>query len=224
MKNIKNFELYEDFEKFRKYNSIKLIDSGSEGKCYLGKERYVYKFFDTLPEDIYNIDEIITEDDIKLNSFALPKELFVYNNKLLGCKMEYVDKDYFNIENTYDLSTIDSISFKQLSKAYKYMLCDVARLSDKNILIDLPCNLMYDGESLIGVDTCIYKKVDFDPLDDNIHSLNSAIETVFEMWFDTRKRINISIDYTNIDKYLDTLYKELPSDIKKKCKKRLFMN
>ena len=44
-------------------------------------------------------------------------------------------------------------------------------------------NLTFDGETIIAIDTCGYTKVKYDVLNENISSLNYAIETLFNLWF-----------------------------------------
>ncbi len=195
-------------------HSLKLVGSGSEGTCYRGRDKKVYKCLNIDRRYPYEVDKIITESDVELDSFAFPDELYTVEDKLFGYRTEYVSRDYFSVDNTYDLDTIIDLDFEKLIKAYKRMLEDIKQLSKENILVyDLPLNLMFDGDKLIAIDTCAYKRVKKSPLEDNIKSLNRAIEIIFNMWFLSYKDIDYRIRGTDIKEYLDKIINSLPEDI-----------
>ena len=217
LSNIKNFKCGWQVKLFIEANSIELIGSGSEGSCYRGRDNKVYKFIEFDKPNDYNVEELITDDEIHLDSFAFPEELYVVGTQLKGYRSELVERDLFAVSNTVDIETIDCINFHNLSNAYKVMLIDVARLSNKNVLIyDLPFNLMFDGDKLTAIDTCGYKRVDYNPLRDNVRSLNTSMELLFKLWFESYKDENFKINGTDIDSFLGEVYSEIPNEIKER--------
>lgn len=227
MSHIKNFDCDDQLFDFIRSHTISEMGRGSEGICLRGKDGYAYKQIDPGVSfgRGYEIENIITTEDIDLPSFAFPKELYGVNNELRGYKTILVENDLFRPDNTTYISTIDTINFKNLAKAYNEMAADVLTLSDEGILMyDFPFNVLFDGEKLIAVDTCGYKRVDYNPKEDNISSLNYSIEMIFSMWFDTYKKVDLSIENMDIESYLERIYKKLPGrlkyKVKEKCKTR----
>ncbi len=221
MSKIINFECNSDVEMFIKKNTYKLIGSGSEGPCYLSKNNKAYKFIEYNTSSKHTLDAVITKDDINLQSFAFPDELYSVGNVLKGYRTDYIPNDLFAPENTYDIRTIPTIDFSKLSKAYKVMYNDILKLSSENILIDdLPFNIIFDGDKLTAIDTCSYKRVSEYPLESNIDSLNSSMELLFYMWFENYKKVDISIKNNDIDKFLDDVYIKLPKTLRKKLDNR----
>lgn len=198
------------------------VNSGSEGTCYEGRDKKIYKYLDFDTSAPYIIEEIITEEDIQLESFAFPEELYVVDDTLRGYRTKKVARDYFG-DNIFDIENITEIDFAAVAKAYRRMLEDVRLLSEEKILIfDLPFNLMFDGENLVGIDTCGYKRVNYDPLNRNIKSLNHAIEGLFKLWITSPEELDKNPDKinalgdikgTNIDEFLSRVMKMIPPDI-----------
>ena len=212
-----NFECDKDLLSFIKNNSIKFVGSGAEGSCYQGKYNNVYKFFEYSTKNKYNLKDIITEDEIKNDSFAFPTELYSVGDTLEGYKARFISKDYFSIENTFDIKTISKFNFDNFSKAYKVFLKDLLKLSKENILIyDLPFNIMFDGNKMTAIDTCGYKKVKEDPTKDNISSLNGAMELLFEQWFSNSKKVEFQLKDNNIDNFINDVYSKLPLTLKRR--------
>ena len=232
LSNIKNFSCRKDFISFMKQNAYKLVGYGSEGKCYLGREKKVYKCMYPSKYSPYNIGEIITTKDVQIPSFVFPEELYAVDDLLNGYRTEYVKRDLFRVENVVDLESIADLDFETLASAYKEMLRDMKELSKQHIQVfDFMFNIMYDGEKIKAIDTCGYKRVSNDPgaeysryegndpTDFNIECLNSAIEAIFGMWVSRAE--DIRIEGNDIDGYLGEVFSVLPSDIKMQKVKRM---
>ncbi len=219
---IKKFDCTEDFEKFVKKNFKKVIGSGSEGYCYSGKDGYAYKVFGEdgpFRKVKYNVDDIVKESDFKdkvFEHFAFPIDIYEVGDTIKSYKtVQFIGEDLLRTENTCDIETIDSINFKKFSKAYKAMVKEVYMLSEENIKIyDIGCNIMFDGDDMLGVDTCEYKKNQPNVLAKNIRTYNYAIEDLFSLWFGEDYDIDFRIEGTDIDTYLKKIIELVPEDIK----------
>ena len=221
---IKKFDCTADFNKFMIKHINKVIGSGSEGICYSGKDGYAYKIFGEegpFKKINYKADEIVKESDFKNKSFehfAFPIDVYQVGDTIKSYKtIQFVGEDLFRTENTCDIETIDCINFKKLSKAYKAMVKEVFMLSDENIKIyDIGCNIMFDGDDMMGVDTCEYKKNQPNVLARNIRTYNYAIEDLFALWLGEDFDIDFKIEGTDIDSYLKKLIELIPEDIKER--------
>lgn len=217
MRKIINFDSYTDFVNFIKDKiSTKQIGNGSEGVCYISKdEESAYKIV-FCPAIGYNIDKIITTNDIdvELSHYLLPQEVYVLNNyTLLGYKTKNIkERNLFEntnlIKDDYNLNQID---FEVLITAYHKILKETELLSDKNILIyDLVGNLYFTGNHFYGIDTCGYKKVATDVHETNKEKLEEALKEIFstylmfheEEYCDTPDNIH---EETNMQNYIKKL-------------------
>ena len=211
---IKSFQCNRDVEKFIEDHSFRLIGSGSEGSCYQGYDGKVYKYIDMPLDKEYDPEEMITEDEVSLPSFAFPEELYSVNYQLRGYRTKRVKKDIFSVENTSFIESLASLDFEKVSSAYKLLLEDVKTLSCLRIVIfDMAMNLMFDGEKMVAIDTCGYKRVSYPCLDENIHSLNYAIEALFRMWLFSKVAFDYRIEGVDIDGYLQRLQLLLVEDL-----------
>lgn len=192
MNNIINFENAKELKNFLDSKKLSYIAEGSEGKCFASKvDNDAYKvFFDDemLLENDYDPKEIITTDMIELDCFAFPKEIYTLNGKLKAYRTKKIDNNLFNYDEQPDQDldcqpNLYLIDFKKLEKAYLRLEKEILILSKVGIKIyDLCFNLTFNGESLIAIDTCGYRKVDYDVLEENIAALNYAIENLFSLW------------------------------------------
>ncbi len=211
-----NFDSKDKFTKEMSSKNLSYISEGTEGKCYRGKDNYAYKIFK--PDSIgrYKASKVITKDDINLNSFAFPDDLFVYNDKLIGCKMDLHSGNILKSSIFTDPQNISLINYHNFSKAYKNTLKDVYELSSKNILMyDVLFNIMYDGKAFTIIDTLGYTKVDGNPLKENLEMYNYAIEGLFRLWFDDYEDEELNFKDNDIDAYLkkvDKITKEFNND------------
>lgn len=158
---------------------IKKIGDGSEGTCYLSSDGCVYKIYDG-PYDFHiNPQNVITKDEIDLDSFNFPREVYVVNGEVKGYKSDYIPNNKFNI--SWDNDEEFELDFESLAKAYDVFLQDVHVLSEKGIfLFELCFNLMFDGNRLVACDTCEYERYndfDFEKLYlKNVDTLDYAID------------------------------------------------
>ena len=234
---IRKFKTNKELTKYISGKNITLLSNVTEGTCYLGEDNKVYKIIglDSIVDVSYNIDDIITEDDIKLKSFAFPQELFVVDNKLAGYSSEYIPDNKLK-STDYSIKTVATMDFNKFSRAYKTMKKDVIKLSSKNILInDLCSNIVYDGKRLVGIDTCGYKKVDYNPTKNvqlkktnitklfgkrlintknNIDSYDYAIECIFRFCYNKMFTPKLKFNGSDIDSYLKNVEDELPDRAK----------
>ena len=166
MKNIREFKTEKEVMMFIKENVIKKIASGYEGTAYLTKEGNVIKsmLYSDIPKK-YN-DDIIMSDDIKLDSFIFPNELFILNDIVVG-----YSEDYFK-NNIFTFKGMDYIDIDKLSLARNKMIEDTKVLTDNGYyLYDIPGNILFDNNRLVAIDTLDYKK-------DNTITLNKNIEII----------------------------------------------
>lgn len=210
---IKNFKSNKELTTFIIGKKITLLSRVTEGICYLGEDKKVYKILgvDNTTDNNYKVEEVITEDDIKLKSFAFPQELFVLDDKLVGYSADYIPNDRLGTENL-NIVTVAKMDFEKFSNAYKIMQEDVDKLSSNKILMfDLPFNVIYDGNRLVGIDTCGYKKVDYDPTEKNNDSFKFAIEGIFRLCYNDFEDPDLTFNDSDIDSYLERVVDKLPN-------------
>lgn len=213
---IKNFKSNKELTTFIIGKKITLLNRVTEGICFLGEDNKVYKMLgkDIIKNDNYKVEDVITEDNIKLKSFAFPQELFVLDEKLVGYSSEYIPNDKFGTINL-NIASVAKMDFEKFSNAYKIMQEDVDILSRNNILMfDLPFNIIYDGNRFVGIDTCGYKKVDYDPTDKNNESFNYAIEGIFRLCYNDFEDPDLTFNDSDIDSYLERVVDKLPNSAK----------
>lgn len=219
MKRTNNIITFDTPEQFEKYISekilIKNLGYGTEGNCYLSaQDNNVYKIFHPNYEQnagvIYDITKIITSKDLEINSFIFPDELYAVKKRMVGLKQKHIAPNLFNIENiSENPDSISQIDFNKLLNAYYIMLKDIEKLSAEKIQIyDLPYNLMFTGEKLFGIDTLGYTRVEYNPIKQNLVSLNLAITLLFHDWLDLAEE-NELYNETNTEKYIKGIQKIL---------------
>lgn len=166
---------------------LKPIESGSEGLFYYSEiDKMGYKLFFSNDEECirpyYEPNEIIKNDDVRIDSFIFPETLLVVNGSLAGYITKYIDNNLFDTSmlNFFQEGKID---YKALKNAYKIFKSDVHKLSKLHIkMFDLPNNLLFDGERLYAIDTCSYHYDDSpDLLQINLESLESAMDIIFDV-------------------------------------------
>lgn len=222
MSSIVDFKTEKDFRNFLISKKLSYIAEGSEGKCYASLvDNDAYKVLfdeDKYFEVDYEVEEIITTEDIDLKSFAFPKEIYTINGQIKAYKTKKIDKDFFQFEEDFNLY---SINFLKLEKAYLNIKKDVISLSKAGIEIyDLCFNLIFDGENLVGIDTCGYKKVDYDVLEKNIASLDYAIINVLTVCL-SYENIIFYKDCNEVDQYIRNVG-QLVKKEKQKIKRKKF--
>lgn len=223
---------FDSIDKFNTYIMKKYCDSlgsGSEGCCYKGNDGKAYKCID-YDEGFfcsdYNIDKIITTSDVTNESFAFPQILFTVGDDFVGYTSELVEPDLFDDYFFVTQNTIDHIDFDKLIKAYYKMEKDVLLLTNNSIKIyDLPYNLLFDGERLVGIDTCCFSYDESISLEENIGSLDMAIKQAFYMFLSTRGEDECTSFYKeHNDKTPEEFLRILESRYKSDTKNRVYVN
>ncbi len=152
---IKVFEDQIEYLNFLTNKNIDLLDSGTEGKCYLANDGLVYKIIYNHMFN-YKLNQIITKEMCNLKHFAFPIDLFVdKNNDILGYSSEYLKDNIFDEEDYMGLFNID---LDKLKEEYIDMVKDVIFLSlNKIYMQDLQFNLLFNNKELKAIDTLGYK-------------------------------------------------------------------
>lgn len=192
-------------------NSIdaKKIGAGTEAECYLGNDGNCYKLYSDEFINIKNasvrsrVKEIITTSDVSNNSFIFPDELYIENGVLLAHKTKYIPNNIFGKEDMND--SILRLTDVQLRKAYIRMLIDIVDISKKRILMvdSVGDNILFDGEKMCFIDTCEYKKTDYESSKlyiENKKRFESGLEVVFNSYYDLEDEL--SIEKLGIDEYI----------------------
>lgn len=192
MRNIINFNSYNDFDEFLKsVGSNSVVGSGGEGRCILSRDGdNTYKVFERFgccnsPVVSYDVNKIITTDDIELKRYILPSELYALKGILIGYKTKYIKgEDLFSAVNLVRLhDKRDLINFDALIKSYHEMKNETDMLSKEKISVfDLTYNVMFVNNNLYGIDTCGYKRGNRDVSVRNIMMLEEAFTQMFEDW------------------------------------------
>lgn len=178
MNKIVNFDTDEQFNSFIQQKIEKELGFGSEGSCYSGKDGKAYKVFSF--ETDYVPEEIITTADIETDAFAFPETLFTVNGQLVAYTSKEVSPNLFSKDLLVEQNTIAHIDFEQLLCAYHNMKEHIAFITSKKIKIDdLSFNLLYDGKSLIGCDTCTYSWDESVTSEKNMTLLDDAMKKSF---------------------------------------------
>ena len=129
----------------KKQKLLTKLGKGMEGSCYLSaKDNYAYKIIESNLFDYinnqYKIDEIITTQDINLNYFAIPEELYTISKRLIGYKTKYISSDlfdYYNLSKNYE--NMYKIDYELLIKAYDKIKEEVNKKNYKQYKNDLKC-------------------------------------------------------------------------------------
>ncbi len=161
----------------------KELGTGSEGTCYLGKDGLAYKdLSEGFRMERYIPEDIITTADVKSDSFYFPHVLFTIGDELMGYTSDVVKQDLTNHYYLLDHG-IDHIDFDKLYAAYEVMYEEAIRLAEEGIAIyDLSHNLLFDGERLIGVDTCGYYRAPVMECTHNTACVDMAVKDLFTMY------------------------------------------
>ena len=158
MKNIKEFKDIDEFKRFVRSNVICEFGEGSEGKVYVSKDNDVIKtMIDPIwPKKLEEFPDIIMADDMKLESFIFPKELYIVDGIIVGYKQ---DRFYGNIFDGY-LSS-DILFLDKLIEARERFLDDTKIITAAGYrLYELPRNILFNNKQLVAIDTLDYIKED----------------------------------------------------------------
>lgn len=136
--------------------SCTYIDEGSQGRCYVDRERkLVYKvyfnFFDPIEEDkIFEKSEILRFKDAKSNFVMFPKDIITLNGLIIGDITKYV-----NATNLYKINPF-RISLNRLIRLCELALKEIELLSKQNIKTDDMAHNLLLGRKLYLIDTFDY--------------------------------------------------------------------
>ena len=202
MKKIIDFNSRVEFDAYIKQKTCENLGSGSEGSCFRGVDGKAYKcleYNEKYPTIEYDIDKIITTADITNDSFAFPEILFTINGDFVGYTSTLISPNLFSDKLLVVQNTIDHINFDKLIDAYHKMKMDVVHLTSEGIKIyDLPFNILFDGEKLVGIDTCCYSYDKSISLEENIGSLDMAIKQAFTCFYQPRVKMSVLLFIKNI--------------------------
>lgn len=196
MKVRENVFTFSDKEEFGRFlDCLELVEELKRGSCYLSSlDNKVYKILisDFNGSEVYNylvgINDVISTWDIDLKYFALPQEIYVCKDKVIGYNLKFVCSDLFDKNN---IELFKRINFDKLLRAYFKMLSEVSKMSDRNIKINnLAYNLMFTGEELIGIDTLGYKVVDNKVGSWNEWQMDNAVKVALMNGIDNYKGLN----------------------------------
>lgn len=190
----------------------KLIGRGCEGVTYTdGVDAYKMYIYNYPKNEYYrnDISQIITTEDYDLPSFTFPKTLYLVDKLLMGTRSTFIPNDIFHNWKQYkDIEVIRSLDFDSLISAYYKMLEDIEYLTNHGVEInDLAGNMVFDGKSLVGVDTCFYDKKSSLSLkklhDYNVHGINVALAYYFS--FLVSKYPELSTYFENVNSKTDII-------------------
>lgn len=140
------------------FKNCAYLDEGSQGKCYVDKERkFVYKlyfsFLDPIDDDInWDKSEILTFSDIESDLFIFPKDVITLNGLVIGDITRYV-----NAKNLYKINPL-FVNINRLIQLCELALKEIELLSRKSIqMYDTLYNVML-GDRFYIVDTLEYSR------------------------------------------------------------------
>lgn len=226
MKNIISFDSYNEFDEFLGSTcSKRIVGSGGEGCCILGRDgKNIYKVFERFgccdsPVVPYDVNKVITTNDIDLKRYILPSELYALKGILIGYKTKYIKgEDLFSAVNLTRLhDERNLINFNALIKSYYEMKKETDLLSKEKIgLFDLTYNVMFVNNNLYGIDTCGYKKGNIDVSARNTRMLEEAFTHMFEEWMMYDEYLSDD-DWLGLseEKNMDKYFKKLEKIIKR---------
>lgn len=180
MNKIVNFNSEAEFVAYRKKKTFRELGSGSEGTCYLGKDGFAYKdLTDGFRSETYIPEDVITTADYQNKSFAFPHVLFVVNGELMGYTTDAAKRNLTDYNYMF-FNGVDHIDFEKLYKAYEVMYADAVKLAEDGIgIYDLPYNVIFDGEKLLGIDTCGYYRAPVMECLSNPDYVDDAVKRLF---------------------------------------------
>lgn len=189
---------------------------GGEGICYaIGND--VYKIY----KNDRDIEKPICKDDLNLESFLFPEEIYRCNNKIFSYKTPYIENNEFKITSfrNWKIPNVNKIK-----EALIPLVRDIYILSKNNIYaIDLTWrNTLFDGEKIYIIDTLDYEIVDEDPLEDNIKSLKNIITCLIANVDLAHTAYHVEIsendlkEYKNLHQYTKEVLKQIQEEYKDK--------
>lgn len=222
MANIISFDSEKEFKAYIKSKAIRKLGTGSEGTCYEGSDGLAYKDLSDGPRtEHYVLEDIVTTCDSNNESFAFPHILFIVENELLGYTSKMIPKN--DLDDTKLLCDgIAHIDFDKLYNAYLVMRNNAIALAQEGIRIyDLSCNVVFDGNRLVGIDTCKYSKTEEDVSEDNAVCVDDAIKDAFWIYayFAHKDDLDRNMDVLSYLKMVESKYSNKSNGDKPKLKR-----
>lgn len=210
MSVIIEFNEQEKQQLIKNCKKAKNVGEGSESICYQIDD-HVYKIIRSRFRTPYNANKFYN-DELDLESFLFPEEIYVSNNMIFATKTKYVENEMYR--KRIFAGILPDIN--KIKEALPSFIKDFYTLSRNNVLaVDISWeNILFDGEKLYAIDTLHYTINDehfqVDAYKWNINFLEQAM---FKFTLDyegvcKKKRIPLS------EENLKTLH-ELPLYIKK---------
>ena len=95
MKKIVEVNSFNEILEYAKKKNLVYVDDGSEGECYLGNDGLAYKIYykDSFINDhqFIKVEDIVTEEEYELESFAFPKVLFTVDGEVKCYTSKYIN-------------------------------------------------------------------------------------------------------------------------------------
>ena len=174
MKKVKEFDSYLDFEFFFGDIKKKFIGSGGEGEVYETDNNEIVKYMKDSYEPKYLSEskDIIMADDIELDSFIFPKELYVVNDQIVGYREDYFKGNVIHFNG----GNIKDINIDALERARFRMIKDIEVITFKGYkLEELGRNILFNNKKLCAIDTLDYVKTRNASLEGNVRALDRAL-------------------------------------------------
>ena len=207
MNKIIKFDSEQAVNLYCRKKAVRELGTGSEGTCYLGKDGLAYKdMSEGYRSEDYIPEEIITTADYQNKSFFFPHVLFVVGDELMGYTSDAASKNITSFKYLFD-NGIDHINFDKLYSAYEVMYEDAIKLAEDGISIyDLPYNVVFDGERLIGIDTCGYSRAPVMECLRNPEYVDDAVKRLFTDYAEYvhDEKLDMSLD---VKTFLDVVKK-----------------
>lgn len=161
-----------EVKEYIKNIAINPLGKGTEGAVWLTENGDTIKYIFKEARIPYNTN-MLTEDELKLDSFIFPTEILVENTFVAGYRAKYFENDLFNRMNE---KTGKVINLENLLEAREKMAKDLYNLTKAKYEIeDIENNLMFDGKELKAIDTLEYHKNYNIQFYDNLEKLDYAI-------------------------------------------------
>lgn len=151
----------------------------------------------------YLPEEIITVNDVLLDSFVFPEKLFCVDGALKGYTSEFIENNLMpNYRNDFSLETLEAVDFDTMIRAYYNLIVDTYRLSNQGIMMsDKPNNLLFNNESFSFIETYDYRYTGIDPTDINQRIVRDSITIPLDLAIGEYVP-ELSDKITDIEKYL----------------------
>lgn len=158
MNNIIEFNNKKEFAEYIKPLLKEDLNSGSEGDIYITKDNNVVKVMHQFfgPKYLKDCPDIIMSDDLKLDSYIFPDELYIIDGIIMGYKEKLFENDVFSF---YPSLKKFATNIDNLFEAREKFIEDTIKLTEYGYkLFELPRNIMYDNKRIVAIDTLDYIK------------------------------------------------------------------